>query len=229
MSYCPVCKQDFDTNYCPTCGQRKTSKKVSFNTFASDLFNNIYALDKSIFSNLKLLLTKPGLIINSYIDGYRNYYASPGKLFIVASLLVAITFKFTESSFFAVKVDVENSSIAGQFLFLFIFILLLSWTSYLTYYLKWKKNFTEHVVITVYNTSLWTILFLPLVIIDRYLLSGSNYSSLFVILYLLVIVIWNNRVFPIGVASKRVGYIILNLALIILMVLLFDRISEVNN
>lgn len=224
MVYCTVCKKDYSSNFCPDCGQKKTKGKATFVTFISDFFNNVFALDKSIYSNIKCLLLKPSTIINGYLDGYRNYYSSPGKLFILTSILVAISFSFTNGHFFAIHI-IEDSQIQDQFLFLFILIFLLSATSYLIYYLKWKKNFTEHVIINVYNISLWTALFLPLSIIDSLYIQHNTTSDFFLLLYLFLIIVWNNRAFKIDSMWKRVAYIGLNIVLLGLIVFTLTLIT----
>lgn len=213
MTYCTVCKKDYASNFCPDCGQKKTKGKTTFVTFISDFFNNVFALDKSLYSNIKYLLLKPSAIINGYLDGYRNYYSSPGKIFILTSILVAISFFFTNGHFFAIRI-IEDSQIQDQFLLLFILIFLLSATSYLVYYLEWKKNFTEHVIINIYNISLWTALLLPLAIIDSLYIQRNTISNYLLLLYLFLIIIWDNRVFKINSIWKRIAYIGLNIVLL---------------
>lgn len=224
MVYCTVCKKEYSSNFCPDCGQRKTNEKISFVTFISDFLNNIFALDKSLFSNIKCLLSKPSVIINGYLEGYRNYYSSPGKLFILASILVAVGFSFTKGQFFIVTIT-ENSDIQDQFLFLFIFIFLLSATSYLTYYLQWKKNFTKHVIINVYCISLWSTIFTPLSIFDYFYIQNNTISELFLVLYLFLIIIWNNRIFKINSIWIRILYIGLNITLLVLIIFIFTLIT----
>ncbi len=212
MHYCTVCKKEYASNFCPNCGQKKVSGKITFGTFLNDLFNNAFSLDKSLFANIKSLIINPHGIVNNYLNGYRGYYSSPGKLLIVASIILALGFSFTKSRFFIVHID--KSSIQEQFLFLFLFVFLLSLLSYLVYYLGWKRTFTEHIIINIYSISLWTVFFTPIAILD-YLYSDSTIISKAILyLYFFLIIIWNNRVFEISPTWKRIAYIFLNVLLV---------------
>lgn len=137
MTYCTICKKEYSSNYCPDCGQKKLSGKVTFKTFINDIFDNIFAFDKSLYTNIKHLILNPSKIINNYLEGYRGYNSSPGKLFVLASILIAIGFSFTNLHFF--NFHIVSSNLQEQFLFLFVFIFILSLLSYLVYYIKWKK------------------------------------------------------------------------------------------
>lgn len=223
MNFCPDCDKNYNTNFCPNCGQKRINEKLTAQSILTDFFNNVYALEKSLYSNIKCLLFDPHIIINRYLEGYRNYYFSPSKFFVVASVLIAINFIFTQSHFFIL--EIKESSIQENLLFLFIFILFLSLSSYFVYYLKWKKSFTEHIVINIYNICLWTIFFTPLSIIN-YLYIDNNTVSLFLLLvYIALIIIWNSMAFKIKSKWKRILYITLNFFLIGLIFLTLTLIS----
>lgn len=223
MTYCSICKKKYSSNYCPNCGQRKVDSKITFTTFIKDIFDNIFAFDKSLYTNIKYLILNPFKIINNYLDGYRGYYSSPGKLFVFASILVAIGFSLTNVHFF--NFHIVKSDIQEQFLFLFLFIFLLSFLSYLVYYIKWKKTFTEHVIINIYNISLWTLFFTPLAIVDYLYINNKLVSKLFLYLFILLIIIWNNRAFKINSIWKRIGYITINLTLFLIFILSLEHLT----
>lgn len=211
MNYCTVCKKEYASTFCPNCGQRKVTGKITFWTFLNDLFNNMFAFDKSLFTNVKSLILNPYHIVNNYLNGYRGYYSSPGKLFVITSILLALVFSITNAHFFNIRI--EKTNFQEQFQFLIIFILLLSLSSYLAYYIKWKKNLIKHIIINIYNISLWTLLFIPLAFINHLFIKNNFVSSNLVYLYILLIVIWNNRTFKINSIWKRIAYILVNLIL----------------
>lgn len=214
MFFCSVCKKECYSNYCPKCGQKKLNKKINLKNLLSDFFDNIFALEKSIFSSIKLLIIKPDKLIKNYLNGYRNYYISPGKLFVLSSILIAFAFTITENNFLIISIG--KSSLQSQFLFLIILILMSSFSTYLTYYLEWKKKFIEHLIINIYNISFWTIIFLPISIINSFYIDYAYVSEILLLLYIIVIMIWNNRIFEIKILWKKIIYITISLFLFLL-------------
>ena len=83
---CSVCSTEIKENYCPKCGQYYTNEKISIKTMFSDLFGNIFSLEKSFFENIKIGLFKPKTLISNYWDGFRRYYYSPNRFLVIASL-----------------------------------------------------------------------------------------------------------------------------------------------
>ena len=208
MAHCTVCKKDFQSAYCPNCGQQKVDEKISPKSVFLDLLNNIYAVDKSFIANLVNLFKRPEFIVNNYLNGYRKYYFSPGKLFLLASLALVISFSFTNKHFFALNV-VKPTAEVQLFLLLF-FIVEFSAASKIVYR-KWQKNFTEHLIINMYTVSLWAILMVPLAVVD-YLYFQINWLSwFFLILYFLLILIWNAKVMGIRKIGSFVLFVFLNL------------------
>lgn len=92
-SRCPNCnkKQKKSSKYCPKCGQRNTTHKVSFNILLGDLFREEFHLNNKTFRSIKLLLFKPGALTRAYIDGRKKSMLTPTKLFIwTGFLLIAL-------------------------------------------------------------------------------------------------------------------------------------------
>lgn len=90
---CPNCnkKQKKSFKYCPKCGQRNTSHKVSFLLLLQDLFKEELHLNNKTFRSIRLLLLKPGALTRAYIDGRKKSMLTPTKLFIwTGFLLIAL-------------------------------------------------------------------------------------------------------------------------------------------
>lgn len=218
MIHCPECDTDYASNFCPSCGQKKIARKLTGLSILIDFVDAIYSLEKSFYSNIKCLILDPYTIINRYLDGYRNFYFSPGKFFVIASLCITITFLFTQSHFFLIQIKLSN--IQDNLFFLFLFIFLFSISSYFVYYLKWKRSFTAHVVINIYNISLWTILLAPLSLINYLYIDTDSVTTFFTILYMALIIIWNSRAFKMSSKWLRLMYICLNITVVGLVILL---------
>jgi len=217
---CSVCSNEINEKYCPKCGQYFKNERISSKSILSDMFGNIFSLEKSIFKNIKIGLLQPNILVSNYWNGFRGYYYSPSKFLVIASLFFLIQIAFF-NDFFGIIV---NSKVAQQFSLLFIIILLFSFFGYITYF-KQKKNFYEHLILNIYTTSLWSVIFIPISMVLSVLNTHKSIKTSFIILYLLLIIIWNSKVFEMK-KHKRYLYVALNIALIVIIPLIVNLFRE---
>ncbi|MDT0293793.1 hypothetical protein RLT85_04030 [Mesonia ostreae] len=163
---------------------------------------------------MKVALMKPKELISNYWKGFRGYYYSPSKFLTIASVFVLLHFLLAKD-FLGITF---TSNVSTHFAFLFMNIALFSLISFVVYK-KYKKNYNEHLVLNIYNVSLWSIIFVPISIGLNFIEIRNEYKMAFFILYLLLIFIWNSKVFQM-VIFKRVLYITLNFILLFLIVFL---------
>lgn len=213
---CSVCSNEIDEKYCSNCGQYFKNERISTKSIFADLFGNIFSLEKSFFNNIKIGLIEPKALISNYWNGFRRYYFSPSKFLVIASLLFIIQIAFF-NSFFGIVV---KSKVAPQFSLLFVIILVLSFFSFITY-LKYKKTFYEHLILNTYNTSLWSIVFVPLSMILSLVNTNKTIKIGFLLFYLLLIIVWNSKVFEMK-KYKRFRYVTLNIILIVVIPLVVE-------
>ena len=213
---CSVCSNKIDEKYCSNCGQYFKNERISTKSIFEDLFGNIFSLDKSFFNNIKIGLLKPKILTLNYWNGFRGYYFSPSKFLVIASLFFIIQITYS-NNFFGIIV---KSKIAPQFSLLFVIILVLSFFSFITY-LKYKKTFYDHLILNIYNTSLWSIIFVPISLILSLLNTEKTIKTGFLLFYLLLIIVWNSRVFEIN-KYKRFRYVVLNIIIIIVIPLIVN-------
>lgn len=220
---CSVCSNEIDKKYCSNCGQYFKNKRVSSLTILGDLFSSVFSLEKSFFKNMKIGLLHPSKIVINYWSGFRGFYYSPGRFFMVAALFILLHYLFSYD-FFGISVTSDGDK-SNQFLLLLFNIILLTLVSFISYF-KYKKNFYEHLILNIYNVSFWTILFVPIsILLSSFMLDNST-ESFFYIPYHLLISIWNSRAFEMS-KLKRFGYVSLNLILfygtIILLIYFFGE------
>jgi len=204
---CSVCSSEINDKYCSKCGQYYNGGRINFITFLGDLFGSIFSLEKSFFRNIRIGLSQPKTLVLNYWNGFRKFYYSPGKFFTMASLFILLHYIFAKD-FLGVSITSKAST---QFILLSFNIFILTFLSFITF-LKYKRNLYEHLVLNIYNVSLWTIVFVP-ISITLNLLNTSNFiEQFFFIPYHLLIIIWNSRAFDMS-KLKRITYVILNLIL----------------
>ena len=86
---------DLSDKFCPNCGQRNSTKKLSFDDFFNEFFSGIFAYDSRLKRTLRALIFKPGKISKDYIQGKRVRYANPFRFYLSASIVFFIIWSFT--------------------------------------------------------------------------------------------------------------------------------------
>jgi len=204
---CSVCSNEINEKYCSNCGQYYKNKRITSSSILGDLFDSVFSLEKSFFRNIKIGLSQPKTLVSNYWKGFRKFYYSPGKFFTIASLFLLLHY-FIANDFFGLVV---SSTISSQFVILFSNIILLTILSSLLY-LKFKKNIYEHLILNIYNVSLWTIIFVPISIISSLLINNNSIEEFFFLPYHLLIMIWNSKAFELT-KFKRFVFVTINLVL----------------
>ncbi len=204
---CSVCSNEIKGNYCSNCGQYFKNSRVTITTILGDLFESVFSLEKSFFTNIKIGLSQPKTLVSNYWNGFRKFYFSPGKFFTIASLFLLLHYLIA-NDFLGLVV---SSTISSQFVILLANIILLTFLSSLLY-LKFKKNIFEHLILNIYNVSLWTIVFVPISVILSLSVNNNGIEELFFIPYHLLIMIWNSKAFELT-KLKRFVFVMINLVL----------------
>lgn len=225
MVRCSNCKTPIEFHYCPKCGQEFRHKKITLFSLIKDIFDNLFSFDRSFLQNIKLMFLNPGKIVTDYWEGFRRYYFSPSRFFLIASIFLSIALLLTENTFLGLRVNAENMS--SQFAFFIFFIPLISISSYLAY-LGLRRSLIEHIVLNIYNSSFWMLPFTLLsVLLTKMQITALNYPVL--VLYILLVTIWNARVF----SQKGLAFffrLLLNLLIFFLiiglLVILFLELSS---
>jgi hypothetical protein len=204
---CSICYDEIAKKYCSNCGQYLKNKRVTSFTILGDLFSNTFSVEKSFFTNIKTGVLHPEKLVLNYWNGYRGFYYSPGRFFTITSLFILLHYIFADR-FIGFKVE---STISNKFFIPLFNIFILTLFSYITYF-KYKKNYYEHLILNVYNISLWTILFVPISVLLFYTINNNEIEKFFYIPFNLLIILWNSRAFEMS-KLKRFLYVSLNVIL----------------
>lgn len=211
---CSVCSIEIKEKYCSKCGQYYKAKRINLITFLGDLFDSVFSLEKSFFRNIRIGLSQPNVLVYNYWNGFRKYYYSPGKFLTIASVLLLIHYSIA-NDFLGLIV---TSNISSQFVILLANILLLTLSSFILY-IQFRKNLFEHLILNIYNVSLWIIVFLPLSIILSLAVNNNRIEQYFYILFHIMVIIWNSKAFELTKA-KRFLFVVINLFILYATILL---------
>ena len=213
MINCSNCGNEIMQNYCPNCGQKYVGKRISFKIIIEDFWDSLFSMDKSFWVIIKMMITNPNVVVLNYWNGFRNYYFPPFKFLLATSLILGLNLILFKNTFLGLKISAENFS--SQLGFVIILIPFLTISSYAAYF-KFKKNLVEHLVMNVYNLSIWILVFSVISICVSYFkLDFLKYPAL--TLFLTVIFIWDSLVFEIN-KYQRIMYIFICIFIFSLMI-----------
>lgn len=88
---------DISDQYCPSCSQLNSTKKLAFDDFFNEFFAGIFAYDSRFSRTLRVLLFSPGKISKDYIEGKRVRYANPYRFYLSASILFFLVWSLTHN------------------------------------------------------------------------------------------------------------------------------------
>mgnify|MGYP001583758405 CR=1 FL=1 len=77
-------------NFCSFCGQKNTTKKLSFTVFINNLFSGFFSYDSRFWRTFIPLLFKPGKVSKEYIQGKRVKFVNPFQLYLNVSIIFFI-------------------------------------------------------------------------------------------------------------------------------------------
>lgn len=222
---CSNCNTPIKDNFCEHCGQKFTSKSVSFITICSDYVTQILSLERSGLATLVQIILHPKKVIENYWNGYRNFYQSPGKLLFYFVTVAGLHIVFVNNTLFGLIINTNTELLSPQLLLIIITIPLLSLVSFITYR-KQKHNYAEHIIAQTYLFSAFGIVFIILDDLLSLITPELDYSMGLILIP--VILFWTSLI----LSKKRKWYfIILNflleiLVLITILLLLF-ALSEI--
>lgn len=100
MKSCINCNKELNTSdkFCSDCGQ-STNNKLTLHILFADLIGNYLSFDARFFKTIIPLLFKPGHIAKSFIEGKRNTYLHPGKIYLFISVLFFFFLSLKTNSF----------------------------------------------------------------------------------------------------------------------------------
>lgn len=97
---CKNCSAQVDQKFCPNCGQKATTGRISLSGLIKDLPHAIFHVDKGILFNLVQLFKRPGPAITDYLEGKRKNFFHPASYLLIALVLNYIVVKITDLHFY---------------------------------------------------------------------------------------------------------------------------------
>jgi hypothetical protein len=84
---CKNCFVEFDSRFCPSCGQKADVHRLTVGHVMHEALHSVTHADKGLLLLVKKLLTKPGIVAREYVEGRRKAYFNPLTFLVIASAL----------------------------------------------------------------------------------------------------------------------------------------------
>jgi hypothetical protein len=107
---CLNCGHQVEERFCPHCGQENTERRQPFYYLFTHFIEDFTHYDGQFWGTLKNLIFKPGKLTNTYLEGKRQQFVPPVKLYIFVSF---ITF-FMFALFPMININLSEGKDAGS-------------------------------------------------------------------------------------------------------------------
>lgn len=84
---CANCGYMVDVAYCSKCGQKNTETRQSFHHLFTHFVEDLTHYDGAFWKTIKYLLFRPGKLTKTYLEGHRQAFVPPVKLYIFISFV----------------------------------------------------------------------------------------------------------------------------------------------
>lgn len=200
---CTICDIPIQENYCSRCGQKASEEPITTISLITDFLSNFFSIERSGFATIFKIILNPKPIVDNYYSGFKNYYASPGKILLYGIAVVALHISFVNNKVMGVSLNLQNFN--SQYFFWISLLPILLFISYLAFIRK-TKRLSKHLISLIYISS---SLFIILTILNDLiiLLTDDKLGIWAFVIFVVLIFLWNSRVFT---DKKNYLYIILN-------------------
>lgn len=193
---CKNCSEIFVGNFCPNCGQNAHEHRINAHYFLHDIPHAVFHVDNGFFYTIKMLFTKPGLMIQEFLEGKRIKYFRPIAYVMVVTALSTLIVKFLDWGTHKILAGKgikmhESHNFFEHYFSLFIF-LMIPFASFVTwiFFAKKKYNFWEHFLTNTYLAAQLNIMwiFMHLIPFIGALVTGNevNINQNFFLIFFLI-------------------------------------------
>jgi hypothetical protein len=178
--------------YCGMCGQKSPTKRLRSHDVLHDLVHAFVHMDHSIFTLLRALILRPGVVAREYINGHRKRYFGPFAFLVIVVGVASIVMQATGYLIFSSS---NSAAPRGNVIALFLqrninLVILLQVPIIAAMcallFRQQKRHYVEHVVLAAYMSGIRSLFFIVVIIPLWYLLRPTGYSLWLTYAYLLL-------------------------------------------
>jgi hypothetical protein len=158
---CKNCTFEFEGKYCPDCGQKAKTKRITTKSVLEEVRKSLIHYDQGFFFTVLQLLRRPGHTVREYLEGKRAMHVKPVKFLLWTTALNFLVFHLVgmdTDMINALSAQQGNTKVSmkfSQFIFdhpailLFLMIPNIALFSWL-YFRRQAYNYAEHFVLNAY-------------------------------------------------------------------------------
>jgi hypothetical protein len=105
---CPNCATEYTGNFCPNCGQSNSTFNRPFRFIVSDFAGNIFAFDTRLWNTIKTIFIKPGMVAQDIMEGKRERYMPPFRLYVFVSFIFFLMLNYSSISNTDIEIPEEG-------------------------------------------------------------------------------------------------------------------------
>ncbi len=156
--------------FCSNCGQRSDTHRLTIPHLAHDFFHALTHADKSIFSLLAQLATRPGAVARDYIAGKRKRYFNPPREKWAPDPAVLARIPTEEGKANYVLMSSRSAELSGFIqrngnlvaMIAIPFIALITWSFYRETNYNYAEFFTATLLFVTFSNLFFTLIVYPL-------------------------------------------------------------------
>lgn len=93
MTTCKNCAAEFDSKFCPYCGQKAKTGRITINQVVKDLQNQVVHIEQGFLFTVRELVLRPGIMVRDYLAGKRVKHVKPVKFLVWATAISFLVVK----------------------------------------------------------------------------------------------------------------------------------------
>ncbi|HRE40222.1 MAG TPA: DUF3667 domain-containing protein [Ignavibacteria bacterium] len=199
MIKCKNCGFEFDSNYCPECGQSSNEGRYNFKHLVKDILDVFFKFKETVFPTIHKLINAPAETTHDFLNGKRVHLFNPLKyVFFLALINSFLILQFKLLDAYLKSHDIVSQSITKFYtsnisIIDMLCIPLMSFISFIFFKFK-KYNYSEHVILNCYLNGNIYIFGIILSIIQLFFRQNFNliiltneYFNYFSILYMVIV------------------------------------------
>ncbi len=187
QTLCKYCKANGVGNFCSSCGQTFTTKRLSLQSILQEAFHFFTHLDHGFPYTFKKLFFAPGKMQREYVEGNRTKYQKPFSMFFICATIAALAIYWI--NLLLIKHfnsgDTKEAFFFNKYWVVFQ-ILLLPFFALITYLIFRKSQF-NYGEILVFQLYLFSFLFVVLSIIHLFKFIFPHLETRFIELPVIVL------------------------------------------
>lgn len=110
---CANCGTPLGGEFCAQCGQARADIKRPVWSLVTDTIDGIVSWDGRLLSTYRQLFTRPGSVARNYMDGKRQSFTPPVRLYLIVSLLFFAAMTVSDIRIIAVDLTADGPTDAG--------------------------------------------------------------------------------------------------------------------